>query len=268
MKIGITGTSGKMGQAVISAIIDNDLTEVSGALVRSDSNLLGQDVGEIAGLEKIGVITSDNLEKIFVDADAVIDFSSPELTIQSLELASKYQKILVSGTTGFNDEDKQKMLGYANKSGVIIWSSNMSIGVNLLINLSEKVAKILHDDYDAEIFEFHHNKKIDAPSGTAISLGEAIAKGRGLNFGEVCRKTRDGIIGPRERNEIGFCSLRGGDVIGDHSVIFAGIGERIELSHKASSRDIYARGAIRAVIWGSAQKPGLYSMRDVLSGIL
>jgi 4-hydroxy-tetrahydrodipicolinate reductase len=140
----------------------------------------------------------------------------------------------------------------------------MSIGVNLLMNLAEQVAQTLHSDYDAEIFEMHHRDKIDAPSGTALCLGEAVAKGRGLNFGEVSRKSRDGIIGKRETNEIGFCALRGGDVIGDHSVIFAGNGERIELTHKASNRDIYAAGALRAAIWSNGKPQGFYSMQDVL----
>ncbi len=270
MKIGITGINGRMGKTIVKSLGENEFTDLAFGSVRKGSSLIGKDIGEIVGFDKNGILASDDLEQMFDKCDAVIDFSSPELTLECAKLAAKHKKILVSGTTGITESQKQQLAGFSANC-VIIWSSNMSIGVNLLINLSEKVAKILHNDYDAEIFEMHHNNKVDAPSGTALSLGEAIAKGRGLNFGEVCRKTRDGIIGKREKNEIGFSSLRGGDVIGDHTVIFAGIGERIELSHKASNRDIYARGAIRAAIWGSGKKNNqgnrLYSMRDVLGEI-
>jgi 4-hydroxy-tetrahydrodipicolinate reductase len=251
---------------LVKAVTENDFTDISTSLVRLGSNLVGKDIGDIVGLEKTGVLATDNLDEIFKNTDAVIDFSSPELSLECAKIAAKYGKILICGTTGINEEQKQKLASYAQNC-VIVWSSNMSIGVNLLISLSEKVAKILHDDFDAEIFEMHHRNKVDAPSGTALSLGEAIANGRGLDFGEVCRKTRDGIIGKRERNEIGFSSMRGGDVIGDHTVVFAGIGERVELSHKASNRDIYARGAIRAAIWATGKKSGLYSMRDVLGEV-
>lgn len=266
MKIGIIGISGKMGRACVRAVFENELTDVAGGLVRSDSNLKGKDIGEAVGLEKVGVVASDNLEELFQNSDAVIDFSNPALTLESAKLASKHKKILVSGTTGFTEAQKQQLASYAVEAQ-IVWSANMSVGVNLLIALSEKIAKILHDDFDAEVLEMHHREKIDAPSGTALALGEAIAKGRGLNFGEVSRKTREGMVGKRSKTEIGFASLRGGDVIGDHTVIFAGIGERVELSHKASNRDIYARGALRACIWASGQKPGFYSMRDVLGEI-
>ena len=266
MKIGITGAAGRMGNAVIRAVVENELTDISGALERSGNDYIGKDAGLVAGIEEVGVAVSDNLEELFKNSEAVIDFSAPELTLKCAQMAVKYNKILVSGTTGFSDIEKEQLVNYGNDT-VIIWSSNMSVGVNLLISLAEKVAKILHDDYDAEIFEMHHRNKVDAPSGTALSLGEAVAKGRGLNFGEVSRRTRDGIIGKRSKKEIGFSSLRGGDVIGDHSVIFAGIGERVELTHKASNRDIYARGAIRAAIWGSAKENGFYTMKDVLGDI-
>lgn len=262
MKIAITGASGRMGQTLVRAVKENDFTDLSGALVRLGSDLIGKDIGTIVGLDPIGIAASDNLEEIVRNCDALIDFSSPALSLECAKACAKHGKILICGTTGITDEQKQILKSYASNC-VIIWASNMSIGVNLLISLAEKVAQILHDDYDAEIFEMHHRNKVDAPSGTALSLGEAIAKGRGLNFGEVCRKTRDGIIGKREKNEIGFSSMRGGDVIGDHTVVFAGIGERVELSHKASNREIYARGAIRAAIWASAKQHGFYSMKDI-----
>lgn len=266
MKIGIIGVTGRMGRAIAKLAIENPMTDVVGGIAKSDDILIGKDIGEIIGLEKIGAVVSSNIEELFKNAEVVIDFSAPEITLKCANLASKYNKVLVSGTTGLNDEEKQILAKEANNC-VIIWSSNMSVGVNLLFNLSQEVAAILHDDYDVEILEMHHNQKVDAPSGTALSLGEAVAKGRGLDFGEVSRKTRDGIVGKREKNEIGFASLRGGDVIGDHTVIFAGNGERIELTHKASNRDIYARGAIRAAIWSQGKKNGFYSMRDVISSV-
>lgn len=263
MKIGITGITGRMGTAVAKAVLSNDLNDISSALVKPASDLVGKDIGRIIGIDEIGVKATDNLDELVKNSDVIIDFSIPELSLQTAELVAKHSKILVCGTTGFSEEQKAKLKEYA-KNCVIIWSSNMSIGVNLLMNLAEQVGRILHSDYDVEIFEMHHRNKVDAPSGTALSLGEAVARGRNLNFGEVSRRTRDGIVGKRADNEIGFSSARGGDVIGDHTVIFAGPGERIELSHKASNRDIYAIGAIRAAIWASGKPSGFYSMQDVL----
>ena len=264
MKIGIIGITGRMGQSVARAVLKNNLTDISVGLVRLGSNLSGQDISKIIGEENLGIKATDNLEELVKNSDVIIDFSIPDLALQSASLCAKHGKTLVSGTTGFNEEQKIQLKNYA-KNCVIIWSSNMSIGVNLLMNLAEQVSRILHSDYDVEIFEMHHKNKVDAPSGTALSLGEAVAKGRNLNFGEVCRKTREGIVGKRIENEIGFCSLRGGDVIGDHSVIFAGSGERIELVHKASNRDIYAAGALRAAIWSDGKSSGFYTMQNVLS---
>ena len=183
-----------------------------------------------------------------------------------IELAKKcgeQKKILVCGTTGFLENEKHQFGSHASQT-VIVWSSNMSLGVNLLMNLAEKVGHILHDDFDVEIVEMHHREKTDAPSGTALSLGAAVAQGRGTTLQKSAVMARIGKDSARQKGEIGFASLRGGDVIGDHSIIFAGIGERIELTHKASNRDIFAKGALRAAIWGSAKEPGFYSMRDVL----
>ncbi len=263
MKIGIIGITGRMGQSVARTVLANDLNDISAGLVRLGNSLVGADIGKIIGGENLGVNATDNLEELVKNSDVVVDFSNPDLSLQTAVLVSKHNKILVCGTTGFSEEQKIQLKDYA-KNCVIIWSSNMSVGVNLLMNLSEQVARILHSDYDVEIFEMHHKNKVDAPSGTALSLGEAVAKGRNLNFGEVCRKTREGIVGKRAENEIGFCALRGGDVIGDHSVIFAGTGERIELVHKASNRDIYAVGALRAAIWAVGKPQGFYTMQDVL----
>ncbi len=263
MKIGIIGINGRMGKSVAKTILQNDLNDISGGLVRLGSEIVGKDLGAIIGEANLGINATDNLEHLVKNSDVVIDFSNPELSLQTAELTSKHSKILVCGTTGLSEEQKNQLKNYAQNC-VIIWSSNMSVGVNLLMNLSEQVAKILHSDYDVEIFEMHHRNKVDAPSGTALSLGEAVARGRNLDFGEVCRKTREGIVGKRTENEIGFCALRGGDVIGDHSVIFAGNGERVELTHKASNRDIYAVGALRAAIWAEGKANGFYTMQDVL----
>ena len=264
MKIGIVGITGRMGRAIANLAINNEITDLVCGITRPDDDLIGKDIGVIMALDNIGVNVSSDFEELFIKSDVVIDFSTPEITLKCAELARKYKKNLVSGTTGLNEEQKQQLSKYAQGT-VIVWSSNMSVGINLLFNLSQDIASILHDDYDAEILEMHHNKKVDAPSGTALSLGEAVATGRGLDFGEVNRKTRDGIVGARQKNEIGFASLRGGDVIGDHTVIFASNGDRIEISHKASNRDIYAKGAIRAAIWSIGKEDGFYSMRDVIS---
>jgi 4-hydroxy-tetrahydrodipicolinate reductase len=221
MKIGIIGINGRMGKSVAKIILSNDLNDISGGLVRLGSKLVGQDIGKIIGHDDFGIKATDNLEEIIKASDVIIDFSNPDLSLQIAQIASRNNKIVICGTTGFSDEQKITLKNYAQNS-VIVWGSNMSIGVNLLMNLAEQVARTLHSDFDAEILEMHHKNKVDSPSGTALSLGEAVAKGRNLDFGEVSRKTRDGIVGKRVENEIGFASLRGGDVIGDHSVIFAG----------------------------------------------
>lgn len=264
MKIGVTAIKGKMSRTIASLILQDSIAELGGGLVRNGDRLENDDLGEFLGFDKNGIEISSNIDDFVKSCDAIIDFSSPALSLKIAEKCSQYNKIMVCGTTGFNDDEKEKLVSYA-KNCVIIWSSNMSLGVNLLFNLVEKVASILHDDFDIEIIEMHHKHKVDSPSGTALSLGAAAAKGRGINLEDHARMQRVGKDLSRKKNEIGFATLRGGDVIGDHKVIFAGLGERIELSHKASNRDIFAKGAIRAAIWGSAKKLGFYSMRDVLS---
>jgi len=265
MKIGITGINGRMGAQIAQLVCKNDITEIAFGLVDKKFGLDGKNIGDITSIKGLDLNASSDIDALFQSSDVVIDFSSPELSILCAKKAVEYQKILVCGTTGLTEAQKQNLYE-ASLETKIVYSTNMSIGINLLMNLTEKVAKILHEDYDAEIIEMHHRYKKDASSGTALSLGEAVANGRGLNFGEVAKRTRDGITGERSKNEIGFASLRGGDVIGDHSVIFASDGERVELTHKASNRIIYAKGAIRAAIWASGQENGLYSMRDVLRG--
>jgi 4-hydroxy-tetrahydrodipicolinate reductase len=267
MKIAIIGATGRMGKMLLQTVFNIKNLEISGALAKKGDQLIGTDVGDIIAEKNLGIKVSDNMEQIFQNSDAVIDFSTPSCTMEAAELAAKYQKILVSGSTPMN-EPELAILKECAKKTVIIWSSNMSIGVNLLMKLSNQVAKTLDaENYDAEILEMHHNQKVDSPSGTATSLGKAIAEGREDSFDEKYCATRDGVIGKRAKGEIGFATLRGGDVIGDHHVIFAGDGERVEMAHKASNRKIYANGATRACIWAkqSNKKRGLFSMLDVLS---
>lgn len=265
MKIGIIGCAGRMGKALIEEIQNNAETRLAGGAVRPDSGMVGADLGTIAGLDPVGVIATDNVEALFRESDAVIDFSNPETSLVCAGYAAKHKKIHVIGTTGFSDENKNALEAFA-KEIPVVWSYNMSIGINLLAALTRQVAHILDDSYDIEIVEMHHYQKVDAPSGTALLLGEAAAQGRGVPLGDVARKSREGIIGARPRGEIGFSTIRGGDVVGEHTVILAGDGERIELIHKASSRKIFAKGAVRAALWAGKKKPGLYSMKDVLEG--
>jgi 4-hydroxy-tetrahydrodipicolinate reductase len=264
MKIGIIGCMGRMGQMLVKEVIGNPATTLSGAATQPGDQTLGKDVGVALGLDPAGILITDNIESVIKASDGVIDFTMPEVTLQVAKLCASYKKIHVSGTTGLSDDDKAALANYA-KETPIVWASNMSVGVNLLFSLVEQVAGILDDSSDIEIVEMHHNKKVDAPSGTALTLGESAARGRKVALEKVACKARDGQIGARPKGEIGFATLRGGDVIGDHTVIFASQGERIELTHKASSRTIYASGAVRACLWAKGKKPRLYHMKDVLS---
>ena len=264
MKIGVTGITGRMGRA-IARIVDNDpIVQLTSGLVRRGNGFDGADIGEFLGGDPNSRQITSNINDFFAQCDAVIDFSSPVLSLQCAQLAAQHRKVFVCGTTGFSDEEKSVLRKYS-KNTVVIWSSNMSIGVNLLISLTEKVSSILRDDFDIEIVEMHHKNKVDSPSGTALSLGAAAAKGRNVDLQKSAVMSRVGNETKRNRGEIGFAALRGGDVIGDHSVIFAGDGERIELTHKATDRTVFASGAVRAAIWGSNQNPGFYLMKDVLS---
>ncbi len=263
MKIGVTGISGRMGRQIAQIVHQSPIAQLSSGLVRQNSDFNGKDIGSfLAQNENNRKITAD-IDNFFEQCDAIIDFSSPNLSLECAKKAAQHKKILVCGTTGFSDQQKENLISYSQQT-VIIWSSNMSVGVNLLMGLVEKVSSILHDDYDIEILEMHHKNKIDSPSGTALSLGESAAKGRNENLKKVANMVRNHANSPRAKGEIGFATLRGGDVIGDHSVMFAGEGERLELSHKASNRSVFASGAVRAAIWGANQENGFYSMQDVL----
>lgn len=263
MKIGVTGISGKMGRAIANLVMQDDVAQLSAGLTRESSGATGQDLGEFLGYDKNNIAITSNIDEFLANCDGVIDFTSPQNSLNVAAKCAEHKKVLVCGTTGFSDEEKVEFSSHS-KNTVIIWSSNMSLGVNLLMNLAQEVSKILRDDFDVEILEMHHKHKVDAPSGTALSLGAAVAEGRNIDLKENANMARVGRDAKRQKGEIGFATLRGGDVIGDHSVIFAGEGERIELSHKASNRDVFAKGAIRAAIWGSIKDPGFYSMRDVL----
>jgi len=263
MKIGVIGCTGRMGKAILEEIMLNNHCEISGGAVRPGSEFVGMDIGVLAGIDPVGINATGSMEALFDASDAVIDFSNPAASMSAARIASNKKKIHIIGTTGFSPEEMEELRGFA-KNNVIVWSANMSVGVNILLELTKRVASILDDSYDIEILEMHHCRKVDAPSGTALALGNSAASGRKVALEAVAQRSRDGIIGARPRGEIGFATLRGGDVVGEHTVIFAGDGERIELTHKASNRKIFSRGAVKAALWGVGKKPGLYSMGNVL----
>jgi 4-hydroxy-tetrahydrodipicolinate reductase len=224
---------------------------------------IGADLGSLIGIDPVGITVTDDPDALFASADAVIDFTAPDATAAHAQLAARHQTALIVGTTGLGDSH-QAALHEAAKTVPVVFAPNMSVGVNLLFALTQKVAATLGVDYDIEIVEMHHRHKVDAPSGTALGLGRAAAAGRQVALDEVKETVRDGYTGARKEGTIGFATLRGGDVVGDHSVIFASEGERVELTHKASSRAIFARGAVRAAVWCQDRPAGLYSMLDVL----
>jgi 4-hydroxy-tetrahydrodipicolinate reductase len=263
MKIGVVGCAGRMGQMLVREIDATAGCELAGGTEAPGHADIGKDIAALAGLAPAGIEISDDTETLFETSDAVIEFSLPEATTEHAQLAADMATALVIGTTGLTPE-QQEQIEMAADITPIFQAPNMAVGVNLLFALTEKVASLLGDDYDIEILEMHHRHKVDAPSGTALGLGQAAAKGRGVELDAVAQRGRDGITGARKTGDIGFGVLRGGDVVGDHTVVFAGEGERVELVHKASSRVVFARGAVRAALWTAGQPPGLYSMKDML----
>jgi 4-hydroxy-tetrahydrodipicolinate reductase len=252
-----------MGQALVRVLHEMPDCSITGGTEPAGSSLIGADIGELAGVGRLGVpITTDPLE-IFIRSEGVIDFTSPAATAEHAGLAAQARIVHVIGTTGLSTQEDDAVLA-ASRHAVIVKSGNMSLGVNLLAALTKKAAEVLGPDYDIEIIEMHHRMKVDAPSGTALMMGRAAADGRKIGLDDHSVRVRDGHTGVRKRGDIGFATLRGGDVIGDHTVIFAGAGERVELTHRAGDRQLFARGAIRAAQWGKGKPPGLYSMRDVL----
>ena len=263
MKIGIVGCGGRMGRMLAATTIARDGAELAGGTEAPGSPLIGQDVAVLAGHQPAGLLVGDDAAALFASVDTVIDFTIPAATVAHARLAAETGAALVVGTTGLGDDD-MAVLADAGTSAVIVQAGNMSLGVNLLVGLAEQVAASLGIDYDIEVVEMHHRHKIDAPSGTALMLGRAAAAGRGIDHGDNAVMSREGETGARPRGAIGYAALRGGDVIGDHSVIFAGPGERIEIVHKAGDRSLFARGALTATLWTEGRAPGLYTMRDVL----
>ena len=263
MKIGIPGAAGRMGQALTRQVTATDGCTVVAATEVPEHPALGRDCGALAGIEPLGVAVGDDPQAMFRAADAVLDFTLPGAAAGHAELAAAEGTMLVVGTTGLG-ADEQAALEAAAADVAVVQAPNMSLAVNLLFRLTEQVAGLLDDDYDIEIVEMHHRHKIDAPSGTALGLGRAAARARGVAFDEVSARGRDGVTGARPRGEIGFAALRGGDVIGEHSVIFAADGERLELAVRSSNRQTYARGAVQAARWAEGRGPGLYTMADVL----
>jgi 4-hydroxy-tetrahydrodipicolinate reductase len=259
----ITGASGRMGRMLIQSVQNSARARLIGALERPGHAWIGQDVGRAMGGAEMGVTVTDDPLEVIARAQAVIDFTAPAATLEFATLAAQARAVHVIGTTGFEAADLRN-LEAAARHAVIIRAGNMSLGVNLLTQLTKRVAAALDEDFDIEIVEAHHNQKLDAPSGTALMLGEAAAEGRGVALENVSDRGRDGITGKRERGHIGFSAIRGGDIVGEHDVIFAAAGERIVLRHIATDRAIFARGALRAALWGLGCKPGSYDMIDVL----
>ncbi|UZD90965.1 4-hydroxy-tetrahydrodipicolinate reductase [Cognatishimia activa] len=259
----ITGASGRMGQMLIKTVVESDKAKLVGAVERTGNDWVGQDVGVAMGGSAIGVTVTDKPLEAFAKAQAVIDFTAPAATLEFSKLAAQARAVHVIGTTGMSD-DEIAQLKPASYHSVIVRAGNMSLGVNLLTQLTKKVAAALDEDFDIEVIEAHHHHKVDAPSGTALMLGEAAAEGRGVELNDVADRGRDGITGARKKGNIGFTAIRGGDIVGEHDVLFAAAGERIVLRHVATDRAIFARGALKAALWGQDKMPGHYDMVDVL----
>ncbi|WP_026176269.1 4-hydroxy-tetrahydrodipicolinate reductase [Methylobacterium sp. 88A] len=263
MRLAVVGAGGRMGRMLIRAVAEAEGCTLSGVVAREGSPALGQDAGALAGLPPLGVTVTDDPLTVFAATDGVLDFTTPAATTFFAELAAQARIVHVVGTTGLAEADIAKLIAAAHHAR-IVRSGNMSLGVSMLAGLVRKVAAALGENFDIEIVEMHHRMKVDAPSGTALLLGEAAAEGRGVSLAETRVSTRDGHTGARRPGDIGFATLRGGTVVGDHSVTFAGPGERITISHHAEDRAIFARGAVRAALWAYDKPPGLYGMADVL----
>jgi len=263
MKIAVLGAAGRMGQSLARAVAATEGCVLAGGVEAKGSPAVGRDLGEVAGLGPLDVTITDDPLPLLAEIDGVLDFTAPQATVTFAGLAAQARVVHVIGTTGLSPDDMAKIEAAA-RHAAIVKAGNMSLGVNLLAGLTERVARTLGPEFDIEILELHHRHKRDAPSGTALMLAEAAASGRGIALKDHAVRSREGDVGPRREGDIGFAVMRGGDVVGEHKVIFAGDGERIELVHLATDRDIFARGAVRAALWARGQGPGLYSMADVL----
>lgn len=263
LDIAITGAAGRMGRSLIAACTQTDGCQLSAAIEHTGNSLLGNDAGDLAGLGTLNISLVDDLAAVKNQFDTLIDFTRPEATLNNIAFCVEHKKNIVIGTTGFSETEKQKINDAANQIG-IVFAPNMSVGVNLCLKLLETAAQILGDSVDIEIIEAHHRHKVDAPSGTAIRMGEVIAEALGRNLDDCAVYGREGVTGERDRKTIGFETIRAGDIVGDHTVMFASEGERVEVTHKASSRMTFANGAVRAAKWLAQQPAGLYDMQQVL----
>lgn len=263
LNIAVTGAAGRMGRALITACDHHSDTRLAAAVERPGNTLIGSDAGDLAGLGPLNVSVTDSVNDVVDAFDTLIDFTTPASTLQNLESCLQHRKNIIIGTTGIDDDGKKAIHAAAESIG-IVFAPNMSVGVNLCFKLLDTAARILGDGFDIEVIEAHHRHKVDAPSGTALRMGEVVANALGRELADCAVYGREGVTGARDPNTIGFDTIRGGDIVGDHTVLFAGEGERVEITHKASSRMTFANGAIRAAIWLQQQPTGLYDMQDVL----
>lgn len=263
VRIAIAGAAGRMGRNLVKATHLNPNAQVGAGSERPDSSLVGVDIGELCGEGQFSVALVDDLSKVISQFDVIVDFTAPSSTLANIELCKSHGKKIVIGTTGFSEEEKQ-LIDQAAQEISIVMAPNYSVGVNLMFKLLEKAAKVMGDYCDIEVIEAHHRHKVDAPSGTALGMGEAIAGAMGNKLSDVAVYTREGITGERTKDEIGFATIRAGDIIGEHTAMFADIGERVEITHKATDRMTFANGAIKAAVWLETQPSGFYTMQDVL----
>ena len=263
LNIAVTGAAGRMGRNLIQACYENSSCQLGAAIEHEGSSFIGSDAGDLAGVGSLNMNLVSQLSDVTADFHTLIDFTRPDVTLKNLEICVTNNKNIVIGTTGFTDAEKQQ-IQQASESIGILFAPNMSVGVNLCFKLLDMAARVLGDDVDIEVIEAHHRHKVDAPSGTALRMGEVVADALGRNLDDCAVYGREGVTGERDRNTIGFETIRAGDIVGDHTVMFAGIGERVEITHKASSRMTFANGAIRAALWLEDKNNGLYDMQDVL----
>lgn len=264
IKIAIAGANGRMGKNLVKATLAEEKTELLGGFVRQDSSLLGADIGELCGMGRLDLTLTNNAEELIKNCDVLIDFTTTQASLNHLSLCQRHQTKLILGTTGFSDTELLQ-IQQASQHLPIVFAPNFSIGVNLVFKLLQQAAKIMGDYCDIEIIEAHHRFKIDAPSGTALAMGKVISETMGKSLSETAVYSRQGLIGQRSQQEIGFSTIRAGDIVGEHTVLFADLGERVEISHKATDRMTFAKGAVKAAVWLSDKQTGLYDMTDVLS---
>jgi 4-hydroxy-tetrahydrodipicolinate reductase len=264
IKVVVTGVAGRMGSRLVSLIKDSPLLTLAGAVESKGHHAIGKDAGEVAGCGRTDILITDDLSQLLQQGEVTIDFTTPSATLAHLDITAQHRRAIVVGTTGFSPSELKQLRGFCQRIPCV-FSPNMSVGVNVMYKVIAEMAKTLGEDYDIEVIEAHHRLKKDAPSGTALKLAEVLAGAVNRDLGEVGVFARNGLIGERKRGEIGIQTVRAGDIVGDHTVLFGTMGERLEVTHRASSRDTFARGALRAAQWIVKQPPGLYDMLDVLS---